>query len=300
MVSVPSANAQEETLPPTARYAAGEDLDLALIIAEWKERFSEIPVFACACNADVCDHTERWPFRTYNQYQLAVSLGPFNGEYTESLGFNCFDIETGQGLAQEPENPTDPVEPPTEPTGSPTASVSADRTSLILTWPDNQSNTIDITNWNVNILDALDCETFTQVPEKTLNARRIIGTPVVDPLTDNVAVPILLEECVETQQTAVFVVDPQGVGAHALYRVQVPGERPLPNEFSSYGLDSITGLQYWDSTLLVRHGSASGAEALLVFRPDITPAGKFASCGLLNTLEGAGRLCPAALEDLSE
>lgn len=301
MASVPSASAQE-TLPPTARYAAGEDLDLALIIAEWKERFPDIPVFACACNADVCDHTERWPFRAYSQYQLAVSLGPFNGAYTESLGFNCFDIETGQGLAQEPENPTDPVEPepPTEPIGSPEASVSADRMSLILTWPDNQSNTIDIESWNVNVLEALDCETLTQVPQKTLNARRIIGTPVVDPLTDNVAVPILLEECVETQQTAVFIVDPQGVGAHALYRVQVPGKRPLPNEFSSYGLNSISGLRYWDSTLLVRHGSASGAEALLVFRPDITPAGKFASCGLLNTLEGADRLCPADLEEPSE
>lgn len=300
--SVPLANAQEETLPPTARYAAGEDLDLALIIAEWKERFPDIPVYACACDADVCDHTERWPFRTYSRYQLAVSLGPFNGEYTESLGFNCFDIETGQGLAQEPENPTDPVEPgpPTEPTGSPKASVSADRMSLILTWPDNQSNTIGIASWNVNVLDAIDCGTLTQVPEKTFNARRIIGTPVVDPLTDNVAVPVLLEECVETQQTAIFVVDPQGVGAHALYRVQVPGERPFPNEFSSYGLNSISGLQYWDSTLLVRHGSASGAEALLVFRPDITPAGKFSSCGLLNTLEGANRLCLADLEEPSE
>ncbi|MBT9317195.1 hypothetical protein [Leptothoe spongobia] len=302
------ANAQENNLPPTARYAAGEDLDLALIIAEWKERFPDIPVFACACNADACAHTERWPFRNYSRYQLTVALGPFNGTYTESLGFNCFDIQTGQGLDQAPEIPTDPPEPeppvepepPTEPTGTPMASVSADKASLILTWPDNQTNTIDITGWNINVLDALDCETVTQVPQKTLNARRIIGTPMVDPLTDNVAVPVLLEECLETQQTAVFVVDPQGVGGHALYRTQVPGERPLPNEFSSYGLSSISGLQYWDSTLLVRHGSASGAEALLVFRPDITPAGKFASCGFLNTLEGANRLCPAELAEPSE
>ncbi|ESA34016.1 hypothetical protein N836_19280 [Leptolyngbya sp. Heron Island J] len=111
VLAVPSANAQEDELPPTARYAAGEDVDLALIIAEWKERFPDIPVFACACNADVCDHTERWPFRSYDQYQLTVALGPFNGEYTESLGFNCFDIQTGQGLNQEAETPTEPTEP---------------------------------------------------------------------------------------------------------------------------------------------------------------------------------------------
>ncbi|ESA34015.1 hypothetical protein N836_19275 [Leptolyngbya sp. Heron Island J] len=169
-----------------------------------------------------------------------------------------------------------------------------------MTWPDNQTNTIDVTGWNITILDALDCETATQVPETIFNARRIIGTPIVDPLTSNVAVPVLLEECFETQQTAVFVVAPQGVRTYALYRVQVPGERAFPNEFSSYGLDSIGGLQYWDSTLLVRHGSASGAEALLVFRPDSTPAGSFASCGFLNTLEGADRLCPSDLAQASQ
>lgn len=290
-----SANAAEKSLPPTARYAAGEDLDLALIIAEWKDRFPDIPVFACACNADECDSTERWPFRTYDQYQLTVSLGPFNGTYTETLGFNCFNIETGQGLnelAQVPPMPVEP-EPPVQPLGSPTATVSADRTSLILTWPDNQTNTIDITSWTINILDALDCENVTQVPQKTFSGRFIAGNPVVDPLTDNVAVSVVMEECFETQQTAVFVVDPQGVGAYALYRVQVPGARPLPNEFSSYSFSSVSGLQYWDSTLLVRHGSASGAEALLVFRPDITPAGKFVACGIVTPGEGAQLLCPA-------
>lgn len=290
-----SANAAEENLPPTARYAAGEDVDLALISAEWKERFPDISVFACACNADECDSTERWPFRTYDRYQLTVSLGPFNGAYTESLGFNCFDIETGQGLGEVSQTPPVPVDP----VSSPTATVSPDRTSLIITWPDNQTNTIDITSWNINMLDALDCDSATLVPQKTFNGRFIAGDPVVDPLTDNVAVSVVMEECFETQQTAVFVVDPQGVGAYALYRVQVPGARPFPNEFSSYSFSSVSGLHYWDSTLLVRHGSASGAEALLVFRPDITPAGKFVACGLVTPGEGAQLLCPADLAELS-
>lgn len=297
-VGTAAAAAADHSPPPTAQYAAGEDVDLALIIAEWKDRYPDIPVFACACNADLCDSTEQWPFRTYDRYQLTVSLGPNNGTYTESLGFNCFDIETGQGLNEVSEAPSEPPDtnPSPEPTGSPTASVSADKTSLILTWPDNQTNTIDVTSWTINILDALNCDSATLVPQKTFNGRFIVGDPVVDPLTDNVAVPVLLEECFETQQTAMFVVNSQGPGAYALYRVQVPGANPLPNEFSSYSFSSVSGLQYWDSTLLVRHGSASGAEALLAFRPDITPAGKFASCGLLNTLEGADRLCPVALD----
>ena len=198
------------------------------------------------------------------------------------------DVATKQGLNQAPESPAKPAPP-----GALEASVSEDGSILTLTWPAGQTSTIDVSRWNISILDALDCSTLTQVDQKRLTVRRIIGSPVVDPQTDNVAVPVLLEECVETQQTAVFIVDPQGIGAHALYRVQVPGPRSLPHEFSSYALDSISGLQYWDSTLLIRHGSASGAEALLIFRPDRTPAGRFVGCGLLNELEGAARLCPA-------
>ena len=202
-------------------------------------------------------------------------------------------------VANAQEAPTESAEPEL-PSGLPTASVSDDNTGLILTWSDNQTNTIDVRGWNITIFDALDCETTTQVPETTFNARPIIGAPIVDPLTNNVAVPVLLEECFETQQTAIFVVDPQGAGTYALYRVQVLGERAFPNEFSSYSLGSIVGLRYWDSTLLVRHGSVSGAEALLIFRPDSTPAGSFASCGLLNTLEGADRLCPSDLTQASQ
>ncbi len=295
--TVPSAIAQTDEQPPTARYAAGDDVDLALIITEWKGLMPNIPVFSCICQADSCDHSERWPFRNYDRYQQTVSLGDFNRDYTESLGFNCFNIETEKRDNQAPEMPTEITEselPKDDNTlDSLTASVSDDNTGLILTWPDAQTNTIDVRSWKVTLLDALDCETATLVPEKIVNARRIVGTPMVDPLTDNVAVPVLLEDCFDSQQTAVFVVNSEGAETYALYRVQVPGEREFPNEFSSYGLNEIGGLRYWNSTLIVRHGSASGAEALLVFRPDITPAGRFVSCGLLNIREGADRLCPS-------
>ncbi|MEO1094364.1 MAG: hypothetical protein AAFX01_05640 [Cyanobacteria bacterium J06638_28] len=174
----------------------------------------------------------------------------------------------------------------------PTVSVINDDTTLVLTWLPDTSLSIDIQSWNVNLLDTWDCETYSPSPERVLTARRIMGTPAIDPVTGNIAVAVLLEECVEVQKSAVFIVDPQDPGSYALYRVQVPGSRPFPNEFSSYDLSSVTGLQYWESSLLVRHGDASGAEAMLIFRPSVTPAGEYAGCAVLHPGEGAGSLCP--------
>ncbi|NJM96020.1 MAG: hypothetical protein HC800_01300 [Phormidesmis sp. RL_2_1] len=80
---------------PTVRYARGEDVDLALIIDEWRDRYPDIPVFACTCTALTCGDDSIWPFRSFTQYQLAVALGPNNAAVSESNGFNCFDIEAG-------------------------------------------------------------------------------------------------------------------------------------------------------------------------------------------------------------
>ncbi|NEP17412.1 MAG: hypothetical protein F6J97_10980 [Leptolyngbya sp. SIO4C1] len=290
------ATAQEAPLKPTARYAIGEDVDLGQIIGEWRDPYPEIPIFACVCDDAVCDNSESWPFREFERYQLTVKLGPYNAGVAESIGFNCFDIETGRRPSELADGGIGGPDQPGSSLGIPTADVLDEGEQLRLSWPNGESNTIDVDGWNIALLDALDCQTLTQVPQKTFTARRIIGTPAVDAQTGNVAVPVLLEECVETQQSAIFVVDPQGVGSYALYRVQVPGEQVFPNEFSSYPLNSITGVQYWDSSLLVRHGTASGAEALLVFRPGRTPAGEWVSCGVVTPGEGDSRLCEQQAE----
>jgi hypothetical protein len=111
-----------------------------------------------------------------------------------------------------------------------------------------------------------------------------------------VAVPVLLNECLETQQMAVFVVDAQPSSGYALYRVQLPGERTLPHEFSSYPFSSIQSVMYVESAvesaLLVRHASASGAEAVVRFESGANPAGQFESCQITQAEEGADRLCP--------
>ncbi|MEL6139408.1 MAG: hypothetical protein AAFR42_18625 [Cyanobacteria bacterium J06628_6] len=174
----------------------------------------------------------------------------------------------------------------------PSATTANDATALHLSWANGQSNTIDIDGWTVAVLDSWSCELGEVVPERTLAAQRIVGQPAVDTQTGNVAVAVVLEECYDTQKTAVFVVDPQGYGGHALYRVQVPGERALPHEFSTYALRDGMGLQYWDSTLMVRHGDASDAEAILVFRPGVNPAGEYASCAVIQPGESGGAMCP--------
>ncbi|ASC71586.1 uncharacterized protein XM38_025380 [Halomicronema hongdechloris C2206] len=274
---------------PTARYAQGEAVDLALIIEEWKQKHPEIPVFACVCDQQQCDHTPRWPFRTYSRYQFTVALGPFNASYTESRGFNCFDIQTGQAPDAQTDMGSDDASD-TDTGQLPTVAV-LDQGRRLQIRHQGQMISADVTGWNLQLFQALDCSGPRIVPQKEVTARRVISEPAIDPASGNIAVPVLLEDCVETQQSAVFVVDPQG-GAYGLYRVQLPGEQSLPHEFASYPFASITGLHYWDSTLFVRQGDAAGNRALVVFEPGRTPAGTYGGCLLLETIEGSGRLCP--------
>jgi hypothetical protein len=180
----------------------------------------------------------------------------------------------------------------------PTATSINNGAAIRLEWPSGASDDIAVTssNWNVTVLDALDCEQGSLVEQKTMTAQRVVGAPAVSGVTGNVAVPVLLDSCVETDQSAVFVLDPTEGGGYALYRTQLPGDRDFPNEFSTYALSSLDGLLYWDGSLLVRHGSASGAQALVIFRPDSTsgstPAGVYAGCGITRINEGSDRLCP--------
>lgn len=84
---------------PTARYARGEAVDLALVIEEWRDRFPQAPIYACACLEETCGDSTIWPFRSFSRYQPLVALGPTNAANNERSGFNCFDIETGENPA---------------------------------------------------------------------------------------------------------------------------------------------------------------------------------------------------------
>jgi len=162
------------------------------------------------------------------------------------------------------------------------------RTLLIRSGRDRITLTPD--DFEVRVLNGLNCEAADLEPEQRMTGQRFFPAPAVDPQTGNVAVGVLLDECFETQVSAVFVVDPQGSG-YALYRVSVPGPNPLPDEFSTFPLNSITGLGYLNNELLIQQGDASGTEALLVFSTGQFPAGEYRGC--IYTEEGESqRLCP--------
>ena len=80
---------------PTARYGRGENVDLSLIVEEWRDRYPTIPVFVCSCSASTCGNTAVWPFRSFTRYQPLVALGKNNAASSESTGFSCFNMETG-------------------------------------------------------------------------------------------------------------------------------------------------------------------------------------------------------------
>jgi len=323
-------SASSSEAAPTVRYARGERVGLAEIVAEWRGYYADVPVYQCVCQADICDQGEGWPYREYDRYQLSVALGPNNGKAAESAGFNCFDIADGsrpanpRSFSAEERNPNEPVaivppripSPPTPPAARPPApptpvvaaapsptpadsstvpkaSVVNNGAAIQLDWQSGTSDVIAIagSNWNLNVLEALDCENLSVVDEKLLAAQRVVGRPAVDSVTGNVAIPVLLDSCVEADQSAVFVIDPNEGGGYALYRSQLPGEQPFPNEFSTYAFSSITGVQYWDGYLLVRQANAAGAEVISVFLPGSTPAGEYGGCGVVRPGEGASNLC---------
>lgn len=152
------------------------------------------------------------------------------------------------------------------------------------------TTTLTPDDFQVRVLDAVNCDVLRREPEQRLAGRWFFDSVAVDPQTGNVAVGVLLEECVETQVSAVFVIDPQP-GAYALYRISVPGDRPLPDEFSTFPLDGISHLAYLGDQLLIQQGDASGSGALLVFSTDEHPAGRYRGCVVTRTGEGPG-LCP--------
>lgn len=313
---------------PTLRYAQGDNVDLADIVAEWRGFYEDVPVYLCVCQDDTCNQTQQWPFREYLQYEMSVALGPTNGQMSEIAGSKCFDIADGSRpsdprdfvIAEATDEPTPvvttappvvtpsvpvvpprptPPAPPASATAQPAGSDDIPRAIAInqgadiqLTWPSGTSNVVAVagSNWNINILDAADCDTRRQVDQKTYDATRIIGEPAVDEMTGNVAVPVLLSTCADVDQSAVFILDPNEGGGYSLYRSQFVGDRDLPNEFSSYAFSTIRDARYWDGSLFIRHNDNSGTDAVVIFRRAASPAGTYAGCAIVRV--GESNLCP--------
>ena len=107
----------------------------------------------------------------------------------------------------------------------------------------------------------------------------------------------MLQECFDTQQSAVFILEPQGSWrSYAIYRVQLPGIKKLSDEFSSYPFRTISQVGFLGNDLLVKHGDASGTEALVVFGNSKKPAGKYSGC-LITSIGESQNICPIVISD---
>jgi hypothetical protein len=174
----------------------------------------------------------------------------------------------------------------TRPSILPDVEIVSDGEQLQGEWQ-GQTYTIDADELAVRVLDTFDPETGETV-DRRMSGQRIVDVDV-DSTTGNIAVGVLLDYFAATNTSAVFIIDPQP-GAYAIYRAQVPGSRPLPDEFSTYELRTIESVRFADGNLIVRQGDASGAEALVVFKPAETPAMEYVGCLDINAGEGRG-LC---------
>jgi len=165
----------------------------------------------------------------------------------------------------------------------------SDGTQLQWEWQ-GETYSINVNELNVRLMNSVDPETYNPV-EKVMRGQRFVRDSIsVDPKTGNIAVGVVLDYFAATNFSAVFIIDPQP-GAYAIYRVQVPGSQPLPDEFSTYSLDTIGYVRFLDGDLLIKHGDASGTTALLVFKPANTPAMDYAGCVDLQIGESRS-VCP--------
>jgi hypothetical protein len=174
----------------------------------------------------------------------------------------------------------------------PRARILPGETRLQLEW-EGRTYTINVRDLNVQVLDAMDCDRAVVVDRQILGGQRFFPNALrVNRQTGDVAVGVLLQECLETQTSAVFVIDLQP-GTYRSYLVQIPGDDPIKDDFSTYPLDTIAAVGYLGGDLIIKTGDASGSEALLVFTSATTPAGQYAGCVLTRRGEG-DRLCPPA------
>ncbi|MEB3829687.1 hypothetical protein [Phormidium sp. CCY1219] len=169
----------------------------------------------------------------------------------------------------------------------PQADIISDGKQLRGEWQ-GQTYIIDANELSVLVLDTLDPETG-ETTDREFRGDRFVDLSI-NPSTGHIAVGVFLDYFVATTVSAVFIIEPQP-GGYNSYVAQLPGSRPLPNEFSTYPLASIGYVRFVFDNLQVSHSDAAANVALVVFKPSTTPAMQYAGCVDLNAIEGTGGLC---------
>jgi hypothetical protein len=145
----------------------------------------------------------------------------------------------------------------------------------------------------VRVLDSLSCE-GKQVKRQTLSGKRFFPNAVkLDKQTGNLAVGVLLQDCLGQNISAAFILEPKpNWDNYAIHRVPVPGNRLFNDRFSTYPLQSIKQIGFIDGNLLIKHVDSTNSEALLVYTSSNKPVGKYAGC-VVTQQNYSHRICPS-------
>lgn len=153
--------------------------------------------------------------------------------------------------------------------------------------------TIQANSLKIRVLDSLTCE-GELVKRRTLSGQKFSTKAIkIDKETGNLAVGVLLQDCLKQNISAVFILQPQpNWNNYVIHRVAVPGKKQINNRFSTYPLGKINRIAFIDGNLLIKHADVSSSEALLVYTRSNKPAGKYAGC-VVTQPGKSNSICPS-------
>lgn len=136
----------------------------------------------------------------------------------------------------------------------------------------------------VRVLDSYNCE-GKQVKRRTLSGNKFFPEAIkLDKKTGNLAVGVLLQDCLEKNISAVFILQPEpNWNNYIVHRVAVPGKKQINDRFSTYPLSKIKRIGFIDGSLLIKYTNLKNSEALLVYTSTNQAIGKYAGCVVTQT-----------------
>ncbi|MEO1377923.1 MAG: hypothetical protein AAFW70_27315 [Cyanobacteria bacterium J06635_10] len=152
--------------------------------------------------------------------------------------------------------------------------------------------TIKANRLKIRVLDSLTCD-GTPVQRQTLSGKRFFSQAVkLDKKTGNLAVGVLLQNCLDQNISAVFILQPEPNWTNYLiHRVSIPGKRLINDRFSTYPLQRIKTIGFIDGNLLIKHADATNSEAILVYTSSNKSVGKYAGC-VVTQQNYSNSICP--------
>ncbi|MEM1393131.1 MAG: hypothetical protein AAF316_04755 [Cyanobacteria bacterium P01_A01_bin.80] len=144
----------------------------------------------------------------------------------------------------------------------------------------------------IRVLDSHNCE-GKQLKRQTLSGKKFFTNAIkFDKRTGNLAVGVLLQDCLKQNISAAFILQPEpNWNNYIVHRVSVPGKSLINNRFSTYPLRRIQTIGFIDGNLLIKHTNFDNSEALLVYTSTNRVVGNYAGCVITQTGHSES-ICP--------